>query len=615
MTEIVEEKLKLLPESPGVYIMKDAKGTIIYVGKAIVLKNRVRQYFQKNKNHAPKVLAMVARIADFEIIMTNSEVEALILECNLIKKHRPHYNISLKDDKSYPYVKVTLQEEYPRVLITRRVVQDGARYFGPYTNATAVHESLKLLRRLFPLRTCKRMGKYPCLEYHIKRCLAPCANHVEKSVYDDMIRSVCLFLEGRTETVEHELDNQMKNAAEQFQFELAARLRDQLFSVRKIKEKQNIVTGSGDQDAMGMARSALGACVQVFFVRGGKMIGRENFLLQGSEEETDEELLSAFLEQYYHRATFVPREILLPMQVPSSGLLEDWLSQKKGSHVQLLVPQRGTKHDLVKMAGGNAQKYLADEEAKLKHATEKTVGAVEELGRYLGLKKMPNRMECFDISHTQGSETVASMVVFEGGLPKKSDYRRFKIRSAEGKPDDFKSMREVTERRYGKLEEEELPDLIVIDGGMGQLSSALSIIRGAGHKNVAVVGLAKQYELIFVEGSSQPIELPRNSQALYLIQRIRDEAHRFAITYHRKLRGKRNLVSVLDHIVGIGPRRRKALWNHFGNLAKIKEASVEELAMVDGMNRPSAEAVHDFFLVQKALHKGGKDNISLKSID
>ena len=615
MTEIVEEKLKLLPESPGVYIMKDAKGTIIYVGKAIVLKNRVRQYFQKNKNHAPKVLAMVARIADFEVIMTNSEVEALILECNLIKKHRPHYNISLKDDKSYPYVKVTLQEEYPRVLITRRVVQDGARYFGPYTNATAVHESLKLLRRLFPLRTCKRMGKYPCLEYHIKRCLAPCANHVEKSVYDDMIRSVCLFLEGRTETVEHELDNQMKNAAEQFQFELAARLRDQLFSVRKIKEKQNIVTGSGDQDAMGMARSALGACVQVFFVRGGKMIGRENFLLQGSEEETDEELLSAFLEQYYHRATFVPREILLPMQVPSSGLLEDWLSQKKGSHVQLLVPQRGTKHDLVKMAGGNAQKYLADEAAKLKHATEKTVGAVEELGRYLGLKKMPNRMECFDISHTQGSETVASMVVFEGGLPKKSDYRRFKIRSAEGKPDDFKSMREVTERRYGKLEEEELPDLIVIDGGMGQLSSALSIIRGAGHKNVAVVGLAKQYELIFVEGSSQPIELPRNSQALYLIQRIRDEAHRFAITYHRKLRGKRNLVSVLDHIVGIGPRRRKALWNHFGNLAKIKEASVEELAMVDGMNRPSAEAVHDFFLVQKALHKGGKDNISLKSID
>ncbi len=615
MTEIVEEKLKLLPESPGVYIMKDAKGTIIYVGKAIVLKNRVRQYFQKNKNHAPKVLAMVARIADFEIIMTNSEVEALILECNLIKKHRPHYNISLKDDKSYPYVKVTLQEEYPRVLITRRVVQDGARYFGPYTNAAAVHESLKLLRRLFPLRSCKRMGKYPCLEYHIKRCLAPCAKHVEKSVYDDMIRSVCLFLEGRTDTVEHELDNQMKNAAEQFQFELAARLRDQLFSVRKIKEKQNIVTGSGDQDAMGMARSELGACVQVFFVRGGKMIGRENFLLQGSEEEKDEELLSAFLEQYYHRATFVPREILLPMQVPSSGLLEDWLSQKKGSHVQLLVPQRGTKHDLVKMAEGNAQKYLADEAAKLKHATEKTVGAVEELGKYLGLKKMPNRMECFDISHMQGSETVASMVVFEGGLPKKSDYRRFKIRSAEGKPDDFKSMREVTERRYGKLEEEELPDLIVIDGGMGQLSSALSIIRGAGHKEVAVVGLAKQYELIFVEGSSQPVELPRNSQALYLIQRIRDEAHRFAITYHRKLRGKRNLVSVLDHIVGIGPRRRKALWNHFGNLAKIKEASVEELAMVDGMNRPSAEAVHDFFLVQKELHKGGKDNVSLRSSD
>ena len=601
MTEVVEEKLGLLPESPGVYLMKDAQGKIIYVGKAVVLKNRVRQYFQRNKGHSPKVRAMVARIADFEVIMTASEVEALILECNLIKKHRPRYNISLKDDKSYPYVKVTLQEEYPRVFVTRRILKDGARYFGPYTSAGAVHESLKLLRRLFPLRSCRQMGDRPCLEYHIKRCLAPCTGQVDKAEYAAMIHAVCLFLEGRTEDVERELEQRMQLAAGEFRFELAARLRDQLMAVRKVAEKQNIVTGAGDQDAVGMSRSELGACVQIFFIRGGKMTGREHFLLRGSEEETDEALLAAFLKQYYHQAAFVPREILLPFSLEETGLLEEWLSGRKGSRVHFLLPQRGTKRDIVRMAAGNAEKYLSDEAARLTQANEQTLGAVEELGRCLGLPKPPHRMECFDISHIQGSETVASMVVFEGGLPKKSDYRRFKIRSAEGKPDDFKSMREVTQRRYGKLAEEELPDLIVIDGGMGQLSSALEIIRGAGHKDVPVVGLAKQFELIFVEGSSTPVELPRHSQALYLIQRIRDEAHRFAITYHRKLRGKRNLVSVLDHIVGIGPKRRKALRAHFGSLGKIKEASVEELAAVPGMSRPSAEAVHHFFLAQKGM--------------
>ncbi|MBR4695801.1 MAG: excinuclease ABC subunit UvrC, partial [Selenomonadaceae bacterium] len=515
------------------------------------------------------------------------------------------YNISLKDDKSYPYVKVTLQEEYPRVFMTRKVGKDGSRYFGPYTNVTAVHESLMLLRRLFPLRSCKQMGERPCLEYYIKRCLAPCTGKVDRDEYHDMIRAVCLFLEGRTENVERELESRMRAAAEEFQFELAARLRDQLAAVRKVAEKQNIVTGSGDQDAVGMDRSELGACVQIFFIRDGKMTGREHFLLRGSEEETDEALLAAFLQQYYHQAVFVPREVLLPFGLEESGLIEDWLTERKGARVQVFVPQRGTKRDLVKMAAGNAGKYLSDEAAKLQKANEQTLGAVEELGRYLGLGNLPNRMECFDISHIQGSETVASMVVFEGGLPKKSDYRRFKIRSAEGKPDDFKSMREVTERRYGKLTKEELPDLIVIDGGRGQLSSALEIIRGAGHTDVPVVGLAKQFELIFVEGSPDPVELPRHSQALYLIQRIRDEAHRFAITYHRNLRGKRNLVSVLDHIVGIGEKRRKALWSHFGSIGKIKAASVEELASVPGMSRPAAEAVYQFFLAREEL-RGGK---------
>ena len=607
MTDTIAEKLKLLPDSPGVYIMKDARGKIIYVGKAIVLKNRVRQYFQSSRNQAPKVRAMVSHIADFETIMTANEVESLILEANLIKKHRPRYNIRLKDDKSYPYVKVTVQEEFPRVFITRRVLRDGARYFGPYTNVTALRDSLKLLKRLFPLRTCRTMPDRPCLEYHIKRCLAPCVGKVTAEDYRAMIRAVLLFLEGRTDDVERELEHRMNLAAEAYHFETAARLRDQLAAVRKAAERQNIVTGAGDQDAIGMARSAAGVCVQIFFIRGGKMIGREHFLLRGSDEERDEDVLRAFLEQYYNAATFVPREVLLPLDIGAAerAVIERWLADKKGGgRVALLTPQRGTKRDIVVMATGNAQKFLADEETRRALADEQNMGAVEELGRYLGLKKAPYRMECFDISHNQGQETVASMVVFEGGMPKKSDYRRFKIRSAEGKPDDFLSMREVTTRRYVGLPAEELPDLIIIDGGKGQLSSALEIIRGAGHLDVPVVGLAKQFEYIFTEGSSDPVILPRRSQALYLIERIRDEAHRFAITYHRKLRGKRNLISVLDHIAGIGPKRRKALWNHFGTIAKIKAASVEELAAVDGMTLPAAEAVKNFFLAQEKMLAG-----------
>ncbi len=596
---MIEEKLALLPDSPGVYIMKNAQGKVIYVGKAVVLKNRVRQYFQNTKNHSPKVRVMVSHIADFETIITASEVEALILECNLIKKHRPRYNISLKDDKTYPYVKVTLADEYPRVMLTRRILKDGARYFGPYTNVGAVHESLKLLRRLFPMRTCKHMDvDRPCLEYHIKRCLAPCVGLADADEYSDMVRSVCLFLEGRTDEVEKTLEKRMEAAAENLQFELAARLRDQLKAVRRVAEKQNIVTGYGDQDAVGMARSGLGVCVQVFLVRAGKMVGREHFLLTGSEAESDEALLSAFLKQYYYRAAFIPKEILLPCPIEEQSVIEEWLTEQKGARVSLLLPQRGQKHEIVQMAETNAEKYLADEAARIQTATEQTEGAVEELGRALGLTKKPWRMECFDISHIQGSETVASMVVFEGGVPKKSDYRRFKIKSAEGKPDDFLSMREVTTRRYGKPDVEDMPDLIVIDGGLGQLGSALSIIRGAGH-TTPVIGLAKQFELIFVEGTSEPVELPRHSQALYLMQRIRDEAHRFAITYHRKLRGKRNLVSVLDHVEGIGPKRRKALWTHFGTLEKIKAATVEELTAVPGMSRPSAQAVYNFFAVQK----------------
>jgi len=585
-----------LPDKPGVYLMKDEKARIIYVGKAINLKNRVRSYFQSSRNHSAKVLAMVARIADLEYIITASEIEALILECNLIKKHRPKYNISLRDDKTYPYIKVT-KEEFPRVYATRKVLKDGARYFGPYTSAGAVHETLQLLKTLFPLRSCRRLdAKRPCLEHHIKRCLAPCAGKVDEQSYGEMIKAVALFLEGRSDVVAKNLRQRMAEAAENLEFEQAARLRDQLAAVEKIMEKQNIVTGSGDQDAIGLAHSAAGICAQVFFIRSGKMVGRDHFLLTGGEEETDQTILEAFIKQYYSQAAFIPREILLPMELEEQQLLADWLSGSKGGKVQVETPKRGTKKDLVNMAAGNAVIVLEEQAARLEADADKTAGAAAELGEYLGLANTPERIECFDISHIQGAETVASMVVFEGGRPNKNEYRRFKLKTVEGKPDDFKSMQEVVGRRYREaLEKGPIPDLIIIDGGKGQLNAALSLIRGAGLATVPVVGLAKEFEHIFREGISEPLILPRHSQALYLVQRIRDEAHRFAITYHRKLRSKRNMVSVLDHIPGIGARRRKALWDHFGSLAKIKTAEVEELAKVDGMNLPSAEAVYNFF--------------------
>lgn len=491
MNDVIEEKLQLLPERPGVYLMKDEAGTIIYVGKAIILKNRVTQYFRQNHQHAPKVRAMVERIADFEIIITGSEVEALILECNLIKKHRPKYNISLKDDKMYPYLKVTVQEKFPRVFVTRKLLNDGARYFGPYTDAGALHDCVRLLKKMFHFRICRNMKKgKSCLEYHIKGCLAPCIAQVDEEEYRSMIQKICLFLEGRTKQVEADLKQQMLAAAEDLEFEKAARLRDQLNSVQKLSEMQK-----------GVVRRARDESIN-----------------------------------------------------------------------------------------------------RLQRVHDQTIGAVEELGRYLGLRVPPYRMECFDISHIQGSETVASMVVFEGGVAKKSDYRRFKIKSAEGKPDDFKSMREVTTRRYG-VPDATMPDLIVIDGGKGQLSSALEIIRGAGHLDVPVVGLAKREEEVFREGESEPVILPRESQSLFLIQRIRDEAHRFAITYHRRLRSKRNLVSVLDHIEGIGPKRRQILYEHYGDIERIKQASAEDMSSLDGMNRPAAEAVYNFFQAQKDLRR------------
>jgi len=595
MDSELNQKLKNLPDKPGVYLMKDDQGRIIYVGKAVLLTNRVRSYFQSSRNHSAKVQAMVARIADLEYIVTGSEVEALILECNLIKKHRPKYNISLRDDKTYPYIKVTAQEEFPRLYVTRRVQKDGARYFGPYTNAGSVHEVIQLMRKLFPLRSCRTLtARRPCLEYHIKRCLAPCASMVDSAVYQGMIKEVCLLLEGRSDTVIRSLKKRMEVAAENLEFELAAKLRDQLAAVEQVRRKQNIVTGAGDQDVIGLARSALGTCAQVFFIRSGNMVGRDHFLLAGSEQEDDDAVLTAFMKQYYNQASFVPKEVLLPLAINEQELLADWLSQLKGSRVAVEVPKRGTKKEIVRMAGDNAAIVLSEQEAKIKAHSAQTLEAIADLGRYLGLAVVPERMECFDISHIQGAETVASMVVFDGGMPKKEDYRRYKLQTVEGKPDDFKSMQEVVGRRYADASQP-IPDLIIIDGGKGQLSSALQIIRGSGLTDVPVIGLAKEFEHIFREGDSEPLILPRHSQALYLIQRIRDEAHRFAITYHRKLRSKRNMASILDHVAGIGAARRKALWDAFGTLAKIKAATVEELAAVPSMTIPAAQAVYDFF--------------------
>lgn len=603
MNDIIAEKLKLLPDRPGVYLMKNRRGQIIYVGKAIKLKNRVRQYFQSSRNHSAKTLALVSHIEDLETIITANELEALILECNLIKKHHPKYNIMLRDDKTYPYLKLTLNEDYPRLITTRRVVKDGSRYFGPYTSGTAMKETLNLLRRLFPLRTCKHLGERPCLEYHIKRCPAPCAGFVDKETYKEMVRSVCWFLEGKTEEIETALTEKMQQLAQKLEFELAGKIRDQLAAIRQITEKQKILTDTGDMDAVGMASSPLGTCMQVFFVRNGKILGRNQFLLTGNEDDSGENCLSAFFKQYYNDAVFIPKEILLPIDIEETALLEKWLLETKKAKAKIIVPKRGVKKDIVQMANENAAKYLHDQESRLRDNQARSIGAVYDLQKYLNLTKPPLRMECFDISHIQGSETVASMVVFQDGKPDKESYRRFKINSTEGKPDDFMSMREVTMRRYGKATAEEMPDLIIIDGGKGQLSSALEIIRGAGHMSVPVVGLAKQFEYIFTEYSPEPVILPRQSDALYLVQQIRDEAHRFAITYHRKLRTKRNKVSLLDNIAGVGAKRRKALFDRFENIGNIKNATVEELSAVPGISDNIAKSIYNFFRTHELISK------------
>lgn len=598
-SEKIQQALAVLPDKPGVYLMHDAHGKVIYVGKAVVLKNRVRSYFRNLASHTPKVRAMVEKIAEFETIVTSSEVEALILECNLIKKYRPRYNIMLKDDKTYPFLKVTVNEDFPRIYVTRRQVRDGAKYYGPYADVGAMHDTVKLLRSMFPLRTCRKMNPdRPCLNYHIKRCLAPCAGYVSREEYGNMIKSVCMVLDGRTTELERDLKRRMQEAADNYAFEEAARLRDQLQAVTRLNEQQKAVTGSGgDMDVIGFAKDTTGICLQIFFVRKGKLIGRDNFFLPGGGE-AEEEVMSAFVKQYYNEATFVPKEIVVPYlpDEEEKQLIEIWLADKAGRKAELVLPQRGVKRELLSLANDNAKKLLEERLRKGSLSLKDDLAAAEELQLALALPNPLERMDCFDISHTQGSETVASMVVFRNGSISKKDYRKYKIVSAEGKPDDFKSMQEVVYRRYKDYED--LPSLVVIDGGKGQLSSALEVIRGLGLHDLPVVGLAKREEEIFIPGQSESILLDRDSASLHLIQRIRDEAHRFAITFHRKLRGKRNLVSVLDHVDGIGPKRRQELWKKFKTLDAMKQASVEELAAVEGMNFPAAQTLYDFFRME-----------------
>ena len=597
MNDAIKETLAVLPNAPGVYIMHDASGKVIYVGKAVILKNRVRSYFRPASQVSPKVRAINAHVASIETIVTASEMEALILECNLIKKYRPRYNIDLKDDKTYPYLKITVGEAYPRMVLTRRVLKDGARYYGPFADAGALRDTMKLIRTMFPLRHCRNLNaKRPCLQYHLHRCLAPCTGKVPVSEYRQLVDSVLLLLDGKVAQLEKELTAKMQEASDRLEFEAAARYRDSLLSVRKLAEKQKATTESGDRDVVGLAMDDSGVCVQVFFIRSGKILGRDSFFLDQEIGESGGEVLADFLKQYYHENHRPPREILVSEELQDSDrtLLSQWLSTLNEKTVDLLVPQRGLKHDLVLMAVNNAKKNLEERLRRGQASGQTGLDAAEQLQKALGLVKPLERMDCFDISHNQGRETVASMVVFRNGEPSKKDYRRYKLRSTEGKPDDFKSMQEVVYRRYRDLED--LPSLIIIDGGKGQLSSACEVIRGLGisGEEVPVIGLAKREEEIFKEGAHTSILLDKMSPALHLIQHIRDEAHRFAITYHRKRLARRNLVSVLDHLEGMGPKRRASLWKRFGSLEAMRQASVEDLAAVETMNRVVAERVHAF---------------------
>ncbi|MHB8757246.1 MAG: excinuclease ABC subunit UvrC [Bacillota bacterium] len=606
--EAIEAKLARLPAKPGVYLFKDQEGRIIYIGKARSLRNRVRQYFQSSRNLNPRTLTMVAQVRDFEFVRTDSEVEALILESNLVKEHHPYYNVRLKDDKHFPYLRVDPNEAFPRVTIARSMRRDGALYFGPYTHPDAVRDTLRTIRRVFPFRICSDHKFHsvtrPCLDHHVHRCLGPCRGMVSAADYKAMVKELCLFLEGRTQDITDRLRRRMDEAAEALDFEGAAGFRDQLKAIEQVSERQKIIsTGMEDQDVVALARHGDEASVQVFQIRGGRLVGREGFILSGAEDQAGSDVITAFLKQFYAQASFIPKEVLVPEPVPDAELIEQWLSSRRGEKVRLSQPKRGEKRGLVELATENARVSMQERVAERAREQEQTGDALRDLARELGLGEVPRRIECFDISNIQGAEAVGSMVVFEDGRPKKEDYRRFKIKTVEG-PNDFAMMAEVVGRRYrrGLHEREEtaigapkfavLPDLIIVDGGKGQLSAAREVLEGLGLGGIATFGLAKENEWLFGVGRSAPVILARGSEALFLVQRIRDEAHRFAIGYHRLVRKKRTLKSALDEIPGIGPRRRTMLLRRFGSVAGLRRATLDEIKAVEGLPVPLAETIY-----------------------
>ncbi len=615
ISEHLKAQLNTLPTKPGCYLMKDATGQIIYVGKAINLRNRVRSYFHASADVNRKTSQLVRKIVDIEWIVVASELEALILEMNLIKKHRPHYNVRLKDDKRYPYVKVHWADPFPTVTVTRQMVNDGSRYFGPYTSVWAVHQTLDVLRRIFPYLTCDReiTGKdeRACLFYDIKLCSAPCIGMIDQAGYRQTIDDLCQFLEGHTEPIISRMRSEMEKAAEELKFERAAALRDQIRAIENVVERQKVVSSDYvDSDVLALARADGDACVQVFFIRGGKLIGRDYFLLEGATDASDADVLGEFLTQFYDQASIVPPQVLLPQEVEEAQIIRQWLSQKRGDQcVEILVPRQGQQRELIQMAAENAAETLRSLQAQWQTDRHRQEQALAELQAALNLPKPLNRIECYDISNTQGTAAVGSMVVFEQGVPKKNFYRHFNIRSVSG-PDDFASMEEVLTRRFNrwkaaqemaeapgkKLDQSfsRLPDLIIIDGGKGQLGRAVAVLERFGlFSQIPVTGLAKQNEELFVPGRETSILLPRQSQGLYLIQRVRDEAHRFAITSHRKLRTRTGMASRLDVIPGIGPARRNALLKHFGSIPDIINASIEELAAVPGITPALAQTIKD----------------------
>lgn len=601
-----EEQLKALPQKPGVYLFRDASGNVLYVGKGANLHNRVRSYFVAPHALLPKLQRMVARVSDFEFLVTDSEQEALILECNLIKKHRPRYNVRLKDDKTYPYLKISVKDDWARVYITRRVEKDGSRYFGPYASASSVRKTLDLLKKLFPFRSCRReitgTDRRPCLEYDIHRCAGPCIGAISKEEYREVINQVIMFLEGKQEVID-ELERTMKEASQQLEFERAAMIRDQIKAVEKVMEKQRISsTVMGDQDVIALAQNRDQAYVEVFFIRGGKLIERDHFILQGTQDEEPGQIMSSFLNQFYDSATYIPPLILLQHPPEGLAIIKSRLEGKREARVTLRVPQRGEKKRLVDMVAENARQGLEQLMVKWLADPETAAAALEELRRELRLPLAPKRVECYDISDIRGTSAVGSMVVFQDGQPKPAHYRRFRIKTVAG-ADDYAMIQEVLRRRFkraGGFESPDtsgwtiIPDLVLIDGGRGHLTSALEAMKEMGVDSIPIAALAKEREELFRPEVDYPIVLPRTSPALYLVQRIRDEAHRFALGYHHRVRRSEAMTSALDNIPGIGPKRKGALLKRFGSVKAIKEAPIDEVAAVMGMTRSLAQRVKEY---------------------